>query len=93
MSQYEIDAYEVKARERNIPLGGRTIYLDLCGLPLQQSTVDIITQEANHDPSQPVNIIIRRLSATGGVPRLIVDHGEIYEAVKLLLVERENRPK
>lgn len=89
----DLDAdYLVTKQGNKIPLDdgiSHTVYLDLNGASLTQSVLDIITSEANQ-ASDSVNIILRRVGmACGGVPRLIADRGEIYDALTKLLKERQ----
>lgn len=88
MNRFELDADYIKEADTGniIPLNGcRTVCIDLCASSLTQSILDIITAEANREPGM-VNIILRRVdTAYGGVPRLIADRGEIYDALAELL--------
>lgn len=87
---YQLDAVKIEtANGEIVPLDGRTVYIDFCGMTLQQNTLDIVTQEANRDPRESVNIILRRLSAVGGVPRLILDSQSIYDAAVELLKQKD----
>lgn len=92
MNRYELDADYIATMDSGniIPLAGeRTVYIDLCAAELSQHVLDIVTAEANRQ-SGCVNIILRRVGTTyGGVPRLIADRGEIYDALTKLLKEPE----
>lgn len=92
MNRFELNADYIKEADTGniIPLNScRTVYIDLNGAGLVQAILDIATTAANREAGC-VNIILRRVgTAYGGVPRLIADHGEIYDALAELLAERD----
>ena len=93
-NQFELDADYIKVADTGsiIPMHEeKTVYLDLNGAGLNQTTLDVITCKANA-LGGCVNIVLRRVgTAYGGVPRLIADRGEIYDALCKLLEERNEK--
>lgn len=94
MSRYELDAdYVAMKNGHRIPLDDDitcTVMIDLNGASLTQPIIDEIVSAAGCQGSM-VNIIIRRMGTIGGVPRLIADRGEIYDALTKLLKERNTK--
>lgn len=91
--RFGLDAAHIRLKSGDlIPLNSeRTVCIDLNGASLTQPTLDIITAEANREPGC-VNIVLRRVGiAYGGVPRLIADRGEIYDALTKLLKQRNKK--
>ena len=92
-SRFELneECYIVREDGVKIPLNDglcRTILIDFNGAELVQSMVDAVTTAAN-SIAGPVNIILRRVGTAGGMPRLIADRGEIYDALVKLLKSDE----
>lgn len=70
------------------------VSIDLAGLQLTQSHADylhgrISAAIESGEAKNGVDILIRRVATAGGVPRLIVDRSQIYDALSLLLKERQ----
>jgi hypothetical protein len=93
-NRYTVDADYIALKDGSrIPLDDglcHTILIDCNGIELVQSILDAVTTAAG-SVAGPVNIIIRRVGTFGGVPRLIADRGEIYDALVTLLAERNTK--
>jgi hypothetical protein len=63
----------------------KVIEYDLCGASLCQAMIDRITSEANATRGGMIDITIRNIATIGGIPRLILDYGQIYNALRYLL--------
>lgn len=69
----------------------KVIDCDCNGMKLEQGTLDYIGNEialAAAEHHDTVDIHIRRLNVTPPNARVIVDYGEIYEALRILLANR-----
>jgi hypothetical protein len=62
-------------------MSNKVIDYNLNGMVLSQALIDRIVSEANVTRNRLVDIKIRNISTVAGIPRLIVDHGQIYNAL------------
>lgn len=70
-------------------MDNKIVERNLNGGELYQRLFDSIVAESAHEPTRFTDIIIRNVSTVRhGLPRIVIDYGEIYEAVELLLKER-----